>query len=279
MQTFADHDDRSALKTSDIKRRVSFKTNTRNSRGGFSDAKVRAFLDDEDMGGDLSLNNSDGNFQRRSNFRGRRKGSPIPRYNVGGGGKLIVSPGGWYQVLISHGAKYQKTEILGLIHTALQPDAFAPHYYKIDEQAKSAYFYVEDYDMADKIMKFDRKLSLSDGFKMLIKVRGSMPQVKIDESLKERIKIAMGKRYNPATKALDLTKFHADAELTDVFCSLARPPIMNAVIDIIAANIPDLEALNLNDNKINQMDAMKTLAQKLKCIKTLYMANNKVSYR
>lgn len=188
-----------------------------------------------------------------------------------------MSPGGWYQVLISHGAKYQKTEILGLIHTAMQPDAFAPYYYKSDDVAKSAYFYVEDHDMAEKIMKLDRKLSLPDGFKMIIKVRSSIPQVKIDDGLKERIKNAMGKRYNPATKALDLTKFHSDPDLSDIFCSLARPPIMNAVIDIIAENIPDLEAINLNDNKINQMDHMKALPQKLKCIKTLYMANNKVS--
>lgn len=256
----------------------------RNHRGGFSDSKVRAFLDDEDMGGDLRdlTINSDGspNVPRRSNnFRNRRKGSPIPRYGVSTGGKLIVSPAGWYQVLIQHGAKYQKTEILGLIHNTLQPDAFAPSYYKIDEAAKSSHFYVEDHEIAEKIMKMDRKISLPDGFKMMIKVRGSVPQVRIDESLKERIKNAMGKRYNPATKALDLTKFHADPELTDIFCSLARPPIMIAALDIIAENIADLEALNLNDNKINQMDHMKAIPQKLKNLKTLYLGNNKVSLK
>lgn len=284
LRKISDHDERSVMKSSDIKRRVSFKTSVRNHRGGFSDSKIRAFLDDEDMGGDLRdiSANSDGspNIPRRSNnFRNRRKGSPIPRYGVSAGGKLIASPSGWYQVIIQHGAKYQKTEILQLIHNALQPDGLAQHYYKIDEAAKSCHFYVEDHDMAEKIMKLDRKISLPDGFKMMIKVRGSIPQVRIDDTLKERIKNAMGKRYNPTTKALDLTKFHADPDLTDIFCSLARPPIMIAALDIIAENIPDLEALNLNDNKINQMEHMKALPQKLKCLKTLYLGNNKVSLK
>lgn len=51
---------------------------------------------------------------------------------------------------------------------------------------------------------------------------------------------------------------------------------MVAVIDIIAENIPDLEAINLNDNKINIVDNIKTLLKRLPNLKILYLANNRV---
>ena len=117
---------------------------------------------------------------------------------------------------------------------------------------------------------------MPDGFKMIIKVRNSIPQVHVDQSLKERMKLAMVKRYKPDTKALDLTKFHSDPELLDVFCALFRPTIMLAVIDILAENIPDLEAINLADNKIHLLDHLKCLQYKLPNIKILYFTNNRV---
>lgn len=244
--------------------------------------KIKAFLEDEDMVGELTQGEGSqrlsGDFRRGgSNFRNRRKGSPIPR-NVGGGGKLLQSPAGWYQVTIQHGAKYDKDLIFKLLLSGVSPSVFIPNYYKADNDNKSAVFYVDEHDVAEKIMRLDRKIDLPDGFKMLLRVRGSMPQTKIDESLKERMKNAMVKRYSQATKALDLTKFHADPDLQDIFCALFRPPIMTAAIDIIAENIPDLEALNLNDNKLNLLDHLKVLPAKLSKLKILYLGNNKVSF-
>jgi nuclear RNA export factor len=285
---FSDHDDRNGnrgdFKPSEIKRRVSFKNTVRNYRA-VNDTKLKAFLEDEDMAGELTHGGGEGSqrlsgeFRRGgggSNFRsgGRRKGSPIPRHV--GGAKLVQSPAGWYQVTIQHGAKYDKDMIFKLLLNAVSPSVFIPNYYKADTENKTAIFFVDEYDVADKINKLDRKLELPDGFKMMLRVRGSMPQTRIDDSLKERMKHAMGKRFNAATNALDLTKFHADPDLTDIFCALFRPPIMSAAIDIIAENIPNLEALNLNDNKLNMLDHLKVIPQKLKNLKILYLGNNKV---
>lgn len=229
-------------------------------------------------GGGESSQRLSGDFRRGGgvNVRNRRKGSPIPRHV--GGAKLVQSPAGWYQVTIQHGAKYDKDMIFKMLLNAVSPSVFIPNYYKADTENKTAMFFVDEYDVADKINKLDRKLELPDGFKMMLRVRGSMPQTRIDDSLKERMKNAMGKRYNAATNALDLTKFHADPDLTDIFCALFRPPIMTAAIDIIAENIPNLEALNLNDNKLNMLDHLKVIPQKLKNLKILYLGNNKVSW-
>lgn len=287
--SLSDHDDRNDRggfshnqghnKPSEIKRRVSFKTSVRNYK--VNDSRMKAFIEDEDMVGELVQGEGSqrlsGEFRRGgSNFRNRRKGSPIPRH-VGGGGKLMQSPAGWYQVTIQHGAKYDKDIIFKLLLGAVSPSVFIPNYFKADMDNKTASFYVDDHDMAEKLMRLDRKLELPDGFKMLLRVKGSIPQTRIDETLKQRMKLAMAKRYNQATKALDLTKFHADPDLTDIFCALFRPPIMSAAIDIIAENIPDLEALNLNDNKLNLLEHMKTISSKLTNLKILYLGNNKVS--
>lgn len=259
---------------------MSFKTSVRNYK--VNDNKFKAFLEDEDMAGDLVQGGEgsqrlSGDFRRGgSSFRNRRKGSPVPRH-IGGGGKLLQNPTGWYQVTIQHGHKYDKDQIFKLLLNAVAPTIFIPNYYKADNEMKVASFYVDEHDVAEKIMKMDRKLELPDGFKMMIRVRGSLPTTKIDQSLKERMKNAMVKRYNPGTKALDLTKFHADPELTDIFCALFRPPIMTAAIDIIAENIPDLEALNLNDNKLNLLEHLKVMKTKLTNLKILYLGNNKVS--
>lgn len=67
------------------------------------------------------------------------------------------------------------------------------------------------------------------------------------------------------------------SELTDIFCALFRPIVMLAAIDIIAENIPDLEALNLNDNKLHGIEHLKILCTKFKNLKILYLGDNRVT--
>lgn len=159
---------------------------------------------------------------------------------------------------------------------AIKPEIFIPHYWKTETSNVS--FYVDDIKMAKALGDIDRTVELPDGFKLIIKVRNSVPPVRIDDKLRDLMKAAMAQRYSAATRALDLTKFHSDESLRDVFCALFRPPIFLAAVDIIAQNIPDLEALNLESNKIHAMDHFKSLATKLPNLKILYLGNNKVSF-
>lgn len=137
-------------------------------------------------------------------------------------------------------------------------------------------FFVDDFKVAKALANADREIEMPNGFRLLIKVRNAVPPVHLNADLKERMKLAMAKRYNAMTKALDLTKFHADADLTDIYCGLARAPIIMAAIDIISQNIPDLEALNLESNKIYTLETLKSLFTKVPNLKILHLANNKV---
>lgn len=131
--------------------------------------------------------------------------------------------------------------------------------------------------MAEKLHLLDREIQYPDGHKVIIKVNSGSPIVDVTSHMKEKMKLAMAKRYNVITKALDLTKFHADPDLQDMFCALFKPVVFLAVIDIMAENIPEIEALNLYDNKLQILSHLKKMSTKLPNIKTLHMGNNKVS--
>ncbi|ETN60147.1 hypothetical protein AND_008236 [Anopheles darlingi] len=297
-QTYVDHDDRGERNNdrrgrNNTVRRVSFKPsgNGAGGRGKVSRAVqqiVRIHLnreEDEAMRGDTfdadlrtHIGNNNNNNNRNRTNRGRRSGSPLPR---GAGNahvrkKLVPSQTSWYEVRIPYGQKYEKEFVLRSIQQAISPQIFIPRYYKAAESC--ATFYVEDFATAEAIQKMDRKIDTPDGRKMILLVRSNHPVFQVNDQLKERMKQAMVKRYNPATKALNLEKFHADPDLSDIFCALFRPQIILVAIDIIAEHIPELEALNLNDNKLYMLDHLRTMATKIPNIKILYMAKNRIPY-
>lgn len=283
----------------DTNRRVSFKTSgqgrNNNIKARTIEMGVRARLDDHD---DEMMENA---------ARLRRRGSPIPRSVRPKGAKMLVEAGcGWYHIVVSsthahnmfehvitsalnailifacvltqfqvpYGQKYDKDFLLKALLQAISPEIFLPHYWKVESTCVS--FYVDDIAMARALQNIDRSVELPDGFKLMIKVRNGMPPVVLDSNLRQLMKIAMQRRYSPATKALDLTKFHSDENLRDVYCGLSRPTIMLEAINIIVENTPDLEALNLDSNKIFSLEQLKHLVAKLPNLKTLHLANNKV---
>ncbi|CAH0625346.1 unnamed protein product [Chrysodeixis includens] len=264
-----EHDDRSHNNT----RRVSFKPGTNKGKNKWNNAKL--LLDD-----DIDMTGSAGGVPvHRKGFRGRggRLNSPAPRSGHGmPRKKFIAGVLPWYQITIPHGAKHEKDVVLHALLSYLSPDIFIPHYYKIN--GNSAIFYVDDVKLAEKLFHADRKIVMSDGFKLMVIVRNAVPNVNVDAAMKEKMKLAMAKRYNAVTKALDLTKFHADPDLSDLFCALFRPVIMLVAIDIIAENIPDIEALNLNDNKLHGIEHLRSLPTKLKNLKILYIGDNRIPH-
>ncbi|PZC77797.1 hypothetical protein B5X24_HaOG202987 [Helicoverpa armigera] len=267
-----EHDDRTHTSNT---RRVSFKPNTHKGKNKWNNVKLQ-LDDDVYMGG---TGEGGPHVHRKGAFRGRggRLNSPSPRTGHGmAKKKFIAGVLPWYQIIIPYGAKHEKDVILKTLLSYISPDIFVPHYYKTNGNA--AVFYVDDVKLAEKLFHADRKITMSDGFKLMVIVRNSVPNVAVDAEMKEKMKLAMAKRYNATTKALDLTKFHADPDLADIFCALFRPVIMLAAIDIIAENIPDLEALNLNDNKLHGIEHLKILSSKLKNLKILYMGDNRIPF-
>lgn len=199
---YIEHDDRTHSSNT---RRVSFKPGTNKGKNRFrtwNDAS-QLLLD-----GDIDMGATGGPGVNRKGFRNRggRLSSPAPR--PASKKRFIPGPLPWYQIVIPYGAKHDKQVVLQALLGFLSPEVFIPHYYKINGNA--AVFYVDDVKIAEQLFYADRKIVMSDGFKLVVIVRNSVPNVAVDASMKEKMKLAMAKRYNATTKALDLTKFHAD---------------------------------------------------------------------
>ncbi|XP_026470571.1 nuclear RNA export factor 1-like [Ctenocephalides felis] len=267
-----EHDDR----TKDSTRRVSFKTNQNRHHGGQKyknyEVSVRAHLLNENI--DMTrLSTSqvrpiNQRNRRGDRHEGRNRNSTLPNK------KLLPGPSGFYEVMIPYMINYDRDFIIKTIHSRIQPDPFHPLYFKVDQD--KAIFYVDSFPIAEKILKLDRLITLPNGQKMLIKVRSGIPKLIINENLREKMIAAFARRYNPAAKALDLSSFHTDPELSDVYCCLARPKVMIEAIGIIASRVPDLTALNLDSNNISITNHMKCITAKLPNITILHLKNNKL---
>lgn len=262
-------------RVNDRDRKVTFKNHRdkqdRRDHKDWSNA-IRSHLEDEDV--DMGFNaGSSRNIKHNKSKKngGRSRQNSPPPYNKR---KLMEGPSNWYKVTLPHGDKYDKSYILKMLMDKMAPTQFWPIAWQVF--GTTVNFYVDDYKIAQKLNNLDRQIQLPNGFKLFIRVYAGTPNVDMTIALKEKIKLVMARRYNSATKALDLTKFHADPDLQDYFCCLFKPIVFLAVIDIIAENIPDLEALNLCDNKMQMLSFVKKLNQKLPNLKILHLGNNKI---
>ncbi|XP_075154677.1 nuclear RNA export factor small bristles isoform X2 [Haematobia irritans] len=176
--------------------------------------------------------------------------------------------------MIQAGQRYSKDDLIRALLNSISPEIFIPLYWRTEKNC--VIFFVDDFAIALRLLQLERSVQMSDGYRLFIRVRDSCPIVSVDEEFKEKMKLAMAKRYNAHTKALDLTKFHADPDFRQTFVGLFRTPVMSAALDIIQKNIPDLEALNLNDNNLNSMESFKSIETRLPHLKILYLGGNNI---
>lgn len=145
-----------------------------------------------------------------------------------------------------------------------------------------AIFYVDDMAVAKALIKADRQIELPNCPKLILKVHAAYPPTQLHgpqlEQQRELMKLTMAKRYNAENKALDLSKFYADPALTDIYCGLALKKNMLTALSVIKQNIPDLEALKLDANKIFSLDTLRAVIVNLPNLKILHLANNKVRF-
>ncbi|XP_050298409.1 nuclear RNA export factor 1-like isoform X2 [Anthonomus grandis grandis] len=256
-------------------RRVTFKPSGGSRHGGkfgknkdWSNA-IRSHLEEEDI--DMNLQGGSGKSFKKNygKKKGNRPGSPAP-----GPRRLFEGPTGWYKVSIPFGEKYDKSFLLKLFVENVAPLSFWPISWH--SNGHTVFFYVDDQKVAQKLLDLDKKVQLPNGFKLLVRVQPGTPNVDMTSSTKEKMKLVMAKRYNAANKALDLTKFHADPDLQDCFCALFKPIVFIAVLDIIKENIPDMEALCLNDNKVSVFGFLKNVQKSIPNLKILHLGNNKI---
>lgn len=177
--------------------------------------------------------------------------------------------------MIPYGKKFEKDFILKTLLNASKV-SFIPIYYHIE--GNNAVFFIEDSSAAEALSTLNKQITLHDGFKLIILVKWSpAPNLPINEELKGKIKQVMSRRYDPLTKTLNLSQFHLDEELcTDYYTPLSRENVMQSVMQIIGEHIPDVQAIDLSNNKIYSVDQMRPLLTKAAFLKSLNLGNNKL---
>ncbi|XP_024870529.1 nuclear RNA export factor 1-like [Temnothorax curvispinosus] len=208
----------------------------------------------------------------------RGRNSPMPNFKGGQAGprmRPLLMESNWYKITIPYAHKYEKDYIINTLLNYMAPEVFIPIMYKL--MGKEASFFVDDHKTVNALLNCDRKITMSDGYKLQVKAKADSPIYEIDDKLKERLKQAMVKRYVQETNALDLSKFHLDPDLySDYFCALCYPIMFMTVMDIVGEHIPNLEALNLEGNKLQNIERLGVLSKKFSKLKILYVGDNKI---
>ncbi|EFX66035.1 hypothetical protein DAPPUDRAFT_332592 [Daphnia pulex] len=265
----SNHDTR---ETSDKQKfRPSFKSGRidRNRSRPVDSSKLQRIIEqDVDMAGSSSHGDSHPRHVPYSRPGGRKSNHARPQQNSRGGSS-------WSKVTIPHGKKFEKDFILKTLLNASKV-SFIPIYYHIE--GNNAVFFIEDSTAAEALSTLNKQITLHDGFKLIILVKWSpAPNLPINEDLKGKIKQVMSRRYDPQMKMLNLSQFHLDEELcTDFYTPLSRENVMQTVVQIIGDHIPDVQVIDLSNNKIYSVDQMKPLVTKAVFLKSLNLGNNKL---
>ncbi|KZC12807.1 PREDICTED: nuclear RNA export factor 1-like [Dufourea novaeangliae] len=229
------------------------------------------------MDDDVQMATGSNNNNRQVIVRGRPRGGAVVRRDMLARIRPpILADGFVYKIVIPYGHKYEKEYVINNLLSYMAPETFVPIMYKIF--GNEASFYVDDYKSAMAILNCNQKITTIDGFKLYVKVfQPPFPHCEVDNKLKEKLKQAMAKRYVNETNALDLSKFHQDPDLaTDYFYALHRPLLWKTVLDIVSEHIPNLEALNLDGNRLLSLDRSNILNKKFPKLKILYIGDNMI---
>ncbi|XP_034235573.1 nuclear RNA export factor 1-like [Thrips palmi] len=295
-KTYFEHDNRGE----EVRRTVSFKSTRGNPSGssvGGGVGVVRAYTGvgrnslkyhksirnhlqydtDVDMGGsgrEKNFSNApDG--RRRMGKRGfgrrGRQSSPAPNRTFQ---PLPKSNTFWYRILIPFGAKYEKKWIVDSLIANIAPATFTPYGY--EAPGRDVIFYVDDHQVATKLKNLYRRISTDDGHKLNILVKGFNHPIKVDDALKEVLKVVMARRFRPDVRSLDLSRFHADPDLHERFVPLNQESVLSAVLSLVVEHCPTLHAIDLSHNSIYSLEGVKSLVSKLSHLRILHLANNQM---
>ena len=136
-------------------------------------------------------------------------------------------------------------------------------------------------DNAETLMGISRRIRTNTGQLLTIHAnKAPLPCANLDDRLIEVIKTAMSRLYNLETRVMDLSNFRQADEFKKhgLFIAPGKANITRTITQIITENTPDLQALNLRENKMNFLEFLRPLASKCFSLKALDLSKNKVCF-
>lgn len=146
----------------------------------------------------------------------------------------------------------------------------------------STLFYVVGADNAETLRNLSRRISTNTGQRLVILTsKAPLPCANLDDRVNAAIKIAMSGRYDVNSKVMNLANFAQAEEFKrqGLFITISKANVLRTVVQVISENTPDLVALNLRENKMNFLEALRPLAEKCPSLKALDLSKNKVRWK
>nr|XP_058954563.1 nuclear RNA export factor 1-like isoform X1 [Pocillopora verrucosa] len=202
----------------------------------------------------------------------------------------------WYKVVIPQGKKHDKDWLIKRLQNTCE-EAFQPvsfHSFK----GESSAFFVEGSKVAEALKRVSHKITVKDGTKLIVSVRPSAPPQNqtsnfpvrevhdgssrgsdsLDDGTKQVLKDCLSKRYDITTKALDLSDlFHDEVlKLNNIQGILARYWLASGIVKIIGENCPEVQSLDLSNNRLKSLDGFKDLGKETSNLKHIKISNNQL---
>lgn len=182
----------------------------------------------------------------------------------------------WYRVKVPFGHRFEKKDLFQKIEKEINMPFQAVRFQNENEHS---IFYVQDKRTADAIRAADKKILMSDGFKVVLIVKPcGPPMTGLDPNVASELKTCMSGRYDSSTKTLTLSNLYQDQRLREknLYLALSRPQVFSHVVSIIKENIPELVSLDLSSNKLMDLDSLAPLVSETSNLKHLNLGKNRL---
>ncbi|XP_036296015.1 nuclear RNA export factor 2-like [Pipistrellus kuhlii] len=188
----------------------------------------------------------------------------------------------WFKVTIPYGRKYDRTWLMDSIQNHCSVPFTPVDFHYVQNKAR---FFVQDACTASALEDVSNKIYDEENQKVCIAISVSTSDVpysvrdKLEPEIMEQLELAMYKRYDVSQKALDLQWLRYDSDLVDhgVDIILNRRNCMAATLQIIAMDFPELLSLNLNNNRLCQLDGLSDIVQMVPTVKILNLSKNELN--
>lgn len=265
----------------------------------------RSYLADDD---DVDIDMDEGSQRSHSRFN-PYKGRPYSRRGDRGSSRgdiksrLGTGPTGgpgnksdWYKVVIHQGKNHDKEWLIRKLQNSCE-EAFQPvnfHFFR----GESAAFFVEGSKVAEALKRVSHKITVKDGSKLIVSVRpinynptSNFPvgddhntsgsgggSDSLDDATKQVLKECLSKRFDVMTKALDLSDLFHDEVLTsnNIQGVLSRYWLASGIVRLIGENCPEVQSLDLSNNRLKTLDGFKDLAKETSNLKHITISNNQL---
>ncbi|EDW59702.1 nuclear RNA export factor 1 [Drosophila virilis] len=190
-----------------------------------------------------------------------------------------ISPYGWYRVLVfSQNSGYTVKQVLEKLRLAVAPRKFRYYYLHeggeqdVEQDKRATFtFYVDSYKLAAELQLRGHRPPVVG-----LRVNDRPPMIEVDEPYRWKLRKVIMSRYDERKRCLNLCRFYADDYWKGEFCALQQFECLEAIIDIMEQELPQLRRLLLDNNHLCHLGGFRGVEQRLPRLHCISLQHNEL---